>query len=100
LSLEEAVINAIKHGNELDDTKKVVVGFAIDDERAIISVADEGEGFDPASVPDPTLDENLIAMSGRGLSLIRAYMDEVRFNDKGNDITMIKYAPWLSAKRS
>ncbi len=100
LALEEAVINAIKHGNELDDTKKVTIGFSVDDDRTILSVGDEGPGFDPQHVPDPTLDENLIATSGRGIALIRAYMDEVRFNEKGNEITMIKYAPWAAAKQT
>jgi serine/threonine-protein kinase RsbW len=100
LALEEAAINAIKHGNELDDTKKVTIGFAIDENNAVISVLDEGEGFDPKDVPDPTSDEFLMATSGRGLALIHAYMDEVRYNDKGNEITMIKYAPWAAAKRS
>ncbi|MCK4375787.1 MAG: SpoIIE family protein phosphatase [Candidatus Brocadiae bacterium] len=100
LALEEAVINGIKHGNELDDTKKVTIGFAIDDSKAIISVADEGEGFNPDNLPDPTADEFLTATSGRGIALINAYMDEVRFNDKGNEITMIKYAPWAAAKHS
>ncbi len=100
LALEEAVINAIKHGNELDDTKKVTISFYIDEDRALISVADEGPGFDPGDVPDPTSDDNLLATSGRGLALIRAYMDEVRFNDKGNEITMIKVAPWAAAKRT
>ncbi len=99
LALEEAVINAIKHGNELDDTKRVTVSFSIDDDRAAISVGDEGKGFDPGDVPDPTLDENLIATSGRGIALMRAYMDEVRFNDSGTEITMIKYAPWAAMKK-
>jgi serine phosphatase RsbU (regulator of sigma subunit)/anti-sigma regulatory factor (Ser/Thr protein kinase) len=100
LALEEAAINAIKHGNELDDTKRVTVSFSIDDDRAVISVADEGEGFDPGAVPDPTLEDGLVATSGRGVALIRAYMDDVHFNDTGTEITMIKYAPWASAKRS
>ncbi len=99
LALEEAVINAIKHGNELDDTKKVAVSFFVDDDRAMISVGDEGEGFDPDEVPDPTAEENLLASSGRGLALIRAYMDEIRFNEDGTEITMIKHAPWAAASR-
>jgi serine phosphatase RsbU (regulator of sigma subunit)/anti-sigma regulatory factor (Ser/Thr protein kinase) len=100
LSLEEAVINAIKHGNELDDTKRVTISFHIDDTKCVISVADEGEGFDPATLPDPTSDEFLMATSGRGVALINAYMDEVRFNERGNEITMIKYAPWAAVKHS
>jgi len=100
LALEEAVINAIKHGNELDDTKRVTVSFSVDENRAVISVADEGEGFDPNALPDPTAEDYLMATSGRGVALIRAYMDEVRFNDKGTEITMIKYAPWVAGKHS
>ncbi|MHC5035405.1 MAG: ATP-binding SpoIIE family protein phosphatase [Planctomycetota bacterium] len=100
LALEEAVINAIKHGNELDDTKKVIIGFSIDDNKAVISVTDEGEGFDPAEVPDPTAEDYLMATSGRGLALINAYMDEVRYNDPGNEIVMIKYAPWAAVKHA
>ncbi len=100
LALEEAVVNAIKHGNQLDDTKKVTVSFYIDDDRALISVGDEGDGFDPNAVPDPTTEEGLLASSGRGIALIRAYMDEVRFNETGSEITMIKYAPWATLVRS
>ncbi len=100
LALEEAAINSIKHGNELDDTKRVTVSFGVDEERCVISIADEGPGFDPDALPDPTEADNLLATSGRGVALIRAYMDEVRFNESGNEITMIKYAPWASAKHS
>jgi len=99
LALEEAVVNAIKHGNQLDDTKKVTISFYIDDDRALISIEDEGEGFDPSAIADPTDPENLMASSGRGLALIRAYMDEVRFNEKGNEISLVKYAPWAVAHR-
>ncbi len=97
LALEEAIINAIKHGNELDDTKKVQISFAIDENQVVISVKDEGEGFNPEAVPDPTTEEGLLATSGRGLALVRAYMDEIRFNETGNELTMIKHAPWAAA---
>lgn len=96
LALEEAVINAIKHGNQLDTTKKVNVDFVIDEDKIKISVADEGEGFDPAAVPDPREEENITSDYGRGLLLMRAYMDSVTYNDKGNKVTMVKYAPWYS----
>jgi len=98
LALEESVLNAIKHGNKLDSTKKVIIEFSLDDEKAVLSVEDEGEGFDPDAVPDPTKEENLEAFTGRGLVLMRAYMDSVEFNDKGNKVTMTKYAPWHSEK--
>jgi serine phosphatase RsbU (regulator of sigma subunit)/anti-sigma regulatory factor (Ser/Thr protein kinase) len=97
LALEEAIINAIKHGNQLDTTKKVNVDFTIEEDRVEIAVADEGEGFDPEAVPDPRKEENIEAHSGRGLLLMRAYMDSVQFNEKGNRVTMVKYAPWYSA---
>ncbi len=100
LALEEAAINAIKHGNELDDTKKVIISFSIDDNKAVISVADEGPGFDPGAVPNPTDEEYLMATSGRGIALINAYMDEVRYNESGNEVTMIKYAPWAAVKHT
>jgi serine/threonine-protein kinase RsbW len=57
-------------------------------------VEDEGEGFDPAHVPDPTLDENIEASSGRGIALMRAAMDSVEYNEKGNVVTLIKASPW------
>ena len=98
LALEEAVINAIKHGNELDSTKKVAIEFTIGDDRIIVCVADEGEGFDADDVPDPWAEENLEADSGRGLALMRAYMDEVRYNEKGNQVTMTMFAPWATKK--
>ena len=94
LAVEEAVVNAMKHGNKMDKAKKVVVTYSMDDKECVISVADEGDGFDPASVPDPTIDENLELAHGRGMVLIRAYMDEVCYNDKGNCVTMRKKAPW------
>jgi serine/threonine-protein kinase RsbW len=100
LALEEAVINAIKHGNELDDTKKVTISFSIDDNLAVITVGDEGEGFDPNAIPDPTDEAGLLATSGRGIALITAYMDDHHYNDVGNEITMIKYAPWAQSKHS
>jgi serine/threonine-protein kinase RsbW len=94
LAIEEAVINAIKHGNRMDKAKKVTITYSVDRDECVVSVADEGPGFDPSAVPDPTTDENLELPHGRGLVLIRAYMDEVSYNDKGNTVTMRKKAPW------
>jgi anti-sigma regulatory factor (Ser/Thr protein kinase) len=98
LAVEEAVINAIKHGNQLDPTKKVTVDFTLEDDKVVISVADEGEGFDPSSIPDPTTDENLESPYGRGIVLMKAYMDSVEFSDNGTKVTMTKYAPWHEQK--
>ena len=96
LALEEAVVNAIKHGNKMDKAKKVTVTFSIDAKECRITILDEGPGFNPAVVPDPTADENLELPHGRGLVLIRAYMDDVTFTEKGNGITMLKKAPWTT----
>ena len=90
LSLEEALTNAIKHGNRFDPHKQVVLTFDVDDRRARMTVCDEGAGFRPQTVPDPTLDENLEKPHGRGIMLLRAYMTEVRYSDCGRCLTMIK----------
>ena len=90
LAVEEALNNAIKHGNKFDDRRKVGLTFDISADRAIVTVRDEGGGFDPGHLPDPTSDENLEKPTGRGVMLMRAYMDEVSFNEKGNQVRLIK----------
>jgi len=94
LALEEAIINAMKHGNRMDRRKHVTIDFRIDDEGIVLEVEDEGEGFDPSSVPDPTRDENIEQPHGRGIILMKAYMDRIKFNLKGNKVTMMKFSPW------
>jgi serine/threonine-protein kinase RsbW len=91
LALDEAVTNAIKHGNRNDPGKSVKIRYAVNDECTLIEVADEGPGFDPALVPDPTSAENLERTGGRGLLLIHFYMSWVRYNKRGNAITFCKY---------
>ena len=90
LALDEALANAIFHGNQQDPQKHVVVECSIADDRVTISVKDQGAGFSPSQVPDPTLDENLEKLHGRGIMLMRAYMSDVLFNDRGNCVTLIK----------
>ncbi len=90
LALEEALINAIRHGNKFDHARKVTVSADIGAKRTTITVCDEGAGFDPAAVPDPTVDENLEKPCGRGIMLMRAYMDEVSYNTRGNEVRMAK----------
>jgi serine/threonine-protein kinase RsbW len=90
LALEEALINAIKHGNQLDRNKKVRVAFCVTSDRFDVTIADEGPGFDPADVPDPTAVENLERPSGRGLMLMRHYMNDVCYNSAGNAVSMSK----------
>ncbi len=91
LAVEEAFINAVKHGNKMDLDKKIEFCYQIDDERVEISVKDEGAGFDPNQIPDPRCGDNLFKPSGRGLFLIRSYMDEVEYNDKGTCLKIVKY---------
>jgi serine/threonine-protein kinase RsbW len=90
LALEEALINAIKHGNQFDRNKKVRICYSVHRDRFDIFIRDEGAGFDPADVPDPTAFENLERPCGRGLMLMRYYMTEVSFSSTGNSVSMSK----------
>jgi len=90
LALEEALVNAIKHGNRLDPGKKVKVEAKVSAKRAEIMIEDEGPGFDRASVPDPTIEDNLEKCSGRGILLIEAYMNRVTWDRGGRRVRMIK----------
>lgn len=90
LSFDEAFINACEHGNKRQSEKKVTVSYILSKNQIQLSVADEGEGFCPEEVPDPRTDEGLKKCSGRGVFLIRNYMDQVFYNPKGNKVTMVK----------
>jgi len=90
LALQEAFINAIRHGNEMDPDKVVRVEYLVEPDRFEVWIADEGAGFEPSSVPDPRSAENLYKPSGRGLLLMRSYMDVVEYNKKGNRVHMIR----------
>ena len=90
LALEEALVNAIKHGNQMDRSKQVRVAYLVERERFDVFIADEGAGFDPQDVPDPTAPENLERPCGRGLMLMRHYMTAVDYNGKGNAVRMFK----------
>ncbi|MBN1555645.1 MAG: ATP-binding protein [Phycisphaerae bacterium] len=90
LALEEGLVNAIKHGNKYDGKKTVRVVSRIDENEAAFTITDEGEGFRLADVPDPTADENLERPCGRGLMLIQAFMDEVSYNETGNQVRLVK----------
>jgi serine/threonine-protein kinase RsbW len=89
-ALHEALTNAIRHGNQLDSGKKVTITVELTHQQATFTITDEGQGFDPSQICDPTEDEHLLHHCGRGLLLIRHYMDEVRYNERGNQVTMIK----------
>lgn len=89
LAIEEAITNAFVHGHKgLGSDIPVLVEYRIDDNEVLIAVEDQGPGFQPEKLPDPTLDENLSKPSGRGVMLMRAYMNEVEFNDRGNRVVM------------
>jgi len=88
----EAAVNAVIHGNQYDAERHMTASFEITAAALIIKIADQGEGLDPASIPDPLAPENLLRSSGRGVFLMRAFMDEVSFRDlhPGTEITLIK----------
>ena len=90
LALEEALVNAIKHGNQLDRAKSVRVAFHVGRDRFDVQITDEGPGFDPGDVPDPTAPENLERPCGRGLLLMRHYMTEVAYLNRGRAVRMAK----------
>ncbi len=92
MAVREAMINAVLHGNAYDTAKSVNLTFEQNGPELIITITDQGEGLDPAEVPDPLAPENLMKQSGRGIFLMRAFMDEVRFRklDPGTEITLIK----------
>jgi serine/threonine-protein kinase RsbW len=90
LAVEEALVNAIKHGNQMDPSRKVRVAFQVSQEKFEVLIADEGTGFDPCDVPDPTAPENLERPCGRGIMLMRHYMTTVAYNQRGNMVSMSK----------
>ena len=91
LALQEAFLNAIKHGNKIDPSKEVKIDYLVSLEKIEISMTDEGNGFDPDTIPDPRIGDNLYKTEGRGLFLMRSYMDVVEFNEAGNGVRMVRY---------
>lgn len=92
MAVREAMINAVLHGNNYDPNKRVNLTLEHDGKELKVTIIDEGHGFVPEEVPDPLAPENLLKDSGRGIFLMRAFMDEVRFRklDPGTEITLIK----------
>ena len=90
LALEEAFLNAVKHGNRMNADKKVVLDYVVDHEKVEIRMTDEGPGFDPGRIPDPRVGNNLYRPAGRGLLLIRSYMHTVEYNERGNSLRMVR----------
>ncbi len=90
VALDEAFVNAIKHGNKYDAAKLIRVIAEVSKSEARFTIEDEGEGFDLNSIPDPLDPENLFKTSGRGVLFIYNIMDEVKYNERGNRLTMVK----------
>ncbi len=91
LALEEAFLNAVKHGNKMDSAKSVKIDYSVGLDKVEISMTDQGDGFEPEAVADPRWGESLYKPEGRGLLLMNAYMDVVEFNERGNSVYMARY---------
>ena len=93
MAVREAAVNAVLHGNAYDPKKKFVVAYEINPRSMVVTITDQGKGLDPEVIPDPLSPENLMKNSGRGIFLIRAFMDEVTIRNlhPGTEITLIKH---------
>lgn len=87
--LNEVIINAIVHGNKLDPAKKVIVNAEVDSKRATWTITDEGDGFDYVHLADPTAEENLEKLTGRGVFIVKHLADQCVFNAKGNEVELL-----------
>ncbi len=89
LALEEAMTNAFRHGNQRDPVKNITIRYQVNQERIEIEVIDEGPGFEPDKVPDPTQPEYIDRPHGRGIMLMRAYLDSVEYSKTGNAVRLV-----------
>jgi len=99
MAVREAAVNAVLHGNAYDPSKQVTAVFEQTSDALVVKIADQGKGLDPDTLPDPLAPENLLRGSGRGIFLIRSFMDEVHFRQlqPGTELTLIKH---LGTERS
>ena len=93
MAVREAAVNAVLHGNAYDPDKKVKLDFERTGSDLVITIRDQGKGLDPAKIPDPLAPENLLKTSGRGIFLIRSFMDEVQIlpSQTGTEIKLVKH---------
>ncbi len=90
LATEEALVNAVRHGNRSDPTKQVGFVCRLADDRVRIEITDQGPGFDPGCIPDPTQPDRLLMPGGRGLALMRGFMSSVEYRDHGRRVILEK----------
>lgn len=100
VALDEAFVNAVKHGNKFDTSKLVRITADVSPAEARFTIEDEGEGFDVNSIPDPLDPQNLFKASGRGVLFIYNIMDEVKYNERGNRLTMVKRSDQLNLREA
>jgi serine/threonine-protein kinase RsbW len=93
MALREAAVNAVLHGNDYDPSKLIAVSMENNGTDLVFTIADQGKGLDPDSLPDPLAAENLLRGTGRGIFLIRSFMDEVHFRQlqPGTELTLVKH---------
>lgn len=96
VAVRESVVNAIKHGNALDPEKRVEVAFHLKDKALEVTIHDQGRGFDPATVPDPLAQENLLKVDGRGIFFMKSFMDEVAYAFPPGGGTLVRMVKRLS----
>lgn len=91
LAIEEALVNAVKHGNKQDPQKDIIIEYGLSPEKIEVWITDQGVGFDPQNLADPRSGENIYKTGGRGVLLIKSYMDSVEYNKTGNCVHMVKF---------
>ena len=93
MAVREAAVNAVLHGNEYDPNKHIAASFENTGQALVFTIADQGKGLDPETLPDPLAPENLLRGTGRGIFLIRSFMDEVHFRQlhPGTELTLVKH---------
>jgi len=93
MAVREAAVNAVLHGNDYDPAKQITASFENNGRSLIFTIADQGKGVDPETLPDPLAPENLLRGTGRGIFLIRSFMDEVHFRQlqPGTELTLVKH---------
>ncbi len=100
MAVREAAVNAVLHGNGYDPNKQISVSFENNGKSLVVTIADQGEGLDPEKIPDPLAPENLLRGTGRGIFLIRSFMDEVHFRQlhPGTELTLVKHLTPAASK--